>query len=256
MPRPVQHSGRPRPSTGSTDPFIAQMRSTFGTMMVTVVSKPGTDSESRFEAEAHIQSKTGSFAVDTAIFTGDHVELPDPRRGGGGIERRFVATAQVLQGAPMREMHRVKVELGDEPAPLRVAPVRRLTFENLHAAVQAAAGDLFADGHFESAVSEGFKSIEVRVRAIIGSDKPGVGLMGEAFKQDGSVLDVAAHEGRSGEDEREGFHALFRGAMLGIRNPGAHELFQPGDPQQALEYLGFASLLHRRIDVAEAKRSN
>jgi hypothetical protein len=63
---------------------------------------------------------------------------------------------------------------------------------------------------------------------------------------------VAAHEGSS-EDEREGFHAIFRGAMLGIRNPGAHELFLTGDPQQALEYLAFASLLHRRIDVAVAR---
>lgn len=46
---------------------------------------------------------------------------------------------------------------------------------------------------------------------------------------------------------------VFRGAMMGIRNPGSHELFKPGDPQQALEYLGFASLLHRRIDVAVQK---
>lgn len=62
-------------------------------------------------------------------------------------------------------MHRVKVEWGDAPPPTRVAPVRRLTFENLHPAVQAAVGDLFADGHYESSVSEAFKSIEVRVRA-------------------------------------------------------------------------------------------
>ena len=43
--------------------------------------------------------------------------------------------------------------------------------------------------------------------------------------------------------------------MLGIRNQGAHELFKESDPQEALEYLGFASLLHRRIDVAESKRT-
>lgn len=53
------------------------------------------------------------------------------------------------------------------------------------------------------------------------------------------------------KDEREGFQALFRGAMIGIRNPKAHEVFKAEDPQTALEYLGFASLLHRRIDHAE-----
>lgn len=37
--------------------------------------------------------------------------------------------------------------------------------------------------------------------------------------------------------------------MIGIRNPGAHELFKPADAQETLEYLGFASLLHRRLDI-------
>lgn len=151
------------------------------------------------------------------------------------------------------DMQHISVTWG-RSAPPRVAPVRSLTFENLHSSVQSAAGDLFADGHFESAVSEAFKSLEVRVRATTGSDRSGADMMATAFKPDGSVLDVAEHEGRSGEDEREGFMHILRGAMIGIRNPGAHELFKTGDPQQALEYLGFASLLHRRIDAAEAKR--
>jgi uncharacterized protein (TIGR02391 family) len=236
----------------SNDPFIVHMRSSgLGTQMVTVVNNPDTDEEKRFEVEAHIQMRTGSFAVDTPIFTGDIVELPDARFGEGGVERRYVEKAMRSTTGP-RNMNRIKVEWGDEPAASpRVAPVRRLTFENLHPEVQAAAGDLFADGHYEAAVTEAFKSIEVRVRAITGSEKTAVPLMTEAFRDDGSVLDVASHEGKSGDNEREGFMHMFRGAMLGIRNPGAHELFKPGDPQQALEYLGFASLLHRRIDVAE-----
>jgi len=244
--------GRPRP--GNDDPYIAEMRNAFGTTMVKVISKPGTDDEITFEAEALIQADTGSFALDTPIFTGDYVELPDPRLGDDGVEQRYVASATVLQGGPVRSMHRVKVEWGDAPAPPRLAPVRRLTFENLHSAVQVASGTLFGDGHFESSVSEAFKSVEVRVRDLTASSKSGAALMGEAFKADGSALDVSSHEGRSGEDEREGFMHVFRGAMIGIRNPGAHELFKPGDPEQALEYLGFASLLHRRIDEAEAKR--
>lgn len=55
---------------------------------------------------------------------------------------------------------------------------------------------------------------------------------------------------RAGRDEQEGFAALFRGAMLGVRNPKAHERFKATDPQRALEYLGLASLLHRRLDNA------
>lgn len=84
--------------------------------MVSIVSRPETDEESRFEVEAHIHGKTGSFAIDTPIVAGDYVELPDPRLGQGGVERRYVATAQVLQTGPVRNMHRVKVEWGDDPA--------------------------------------------------------------------------------------------------------------------------------------------
>jgi uncharacterized protein (TIGR02391 family) len=230
------------------------MRDAFGTDMVRVVRNPGTPEEESFEVEAQIQGKTGSFDVNTPVFTGDYVEVGDPRRGEDGVELRYVASARVLTGGP-ESMHRVKVEWGDAPTrDTRVAPVRPLSFENLHPEVQAASGDLFADGHFESAVNEAFKSLEVRVRTATGIRKAGAALMGDAFRADGSVLDVAGHQGRSGDDEREGFLHIFRGAMIGVRNPGAHELFRQGDPEQALEYLSLASLLHRRVDAAEAKR--
>ncbi|GAA5036751.1 hypothetical protein GCM10023258_39780 [Terrabacter aeriphilus] len=222
-----------------------------GTDTVTVIRNEGTDDQESFAVEGHIQSKAGFFDVDTPIFEGDVILVPDPRRSEG-TERRFAAEVKLNNFGPA-EMRHVKVVWGASPAP-RVAPVRRLTFESLHPAVQRAAGDLFADGHYETAVSEAFKSVEVRVRKAVAVDKSGAALMGDAFRSDGSVLDVASHEGRSGEDEREGFLHIFRGAMIGIRNPGAHELFKPGDPQQALEYLGFASLLHRRVDVAEARK--
>ncbi|WP_422559919.1 TIGR02391 family protein [Gordonia sp. (in: high G+C Gram-positive bacteria)] len=109
--------------------------------------------------------------------------------------------------------------MGDSPAPPRVAAVRRLTFDNLHPAVQAAAGDFFADGHHQAAVSEAFKSIDVRVRDLTGIERPAVDRMAQAFKPDGSVLDVSAHEGKSGEDEQEGFMYIFRGAMWASVTP-------------------------------------
>lgn len=56
--------------------------------------------------------------------------------------------------------------------------------------------------------------------------------------------------GRSGNDEREGYFYLFRGAMVGIRNPKSHELSHGDDPDEALEMLALASLLHRRLDIA------
>jgi len=44
--------------------------------------------------------------------------------------------------------------------------------------------------------------------------------------------------------------------MVGIRNPKAHELSRGDDPDEALEALealALASLLHRRLDIAEER---
>jgi uncharacterized protein (TIGR02391 family) len=216
---------------------------------VKIIRNADSEDEQVVEVDAQIQGEKGFFDVDTPIFEGDLVEVADPRRPEG-VERRLAAKVKLNNFGPA-DMQHITVTWGNAPMP-RTAPIRRLTFENLHPQVQSAAGDFFADGHYEAAVSEAFKSIEVRVRDVTAVDNSGASLMADVFKPDGSALDVAAHQGRSGEDEREGFLHIFRGAMIGIRNPGAHELFKTGDPQQALEYLGFASLLHRRIDAATA----
>jgi len=222
---------------------------TFGVTQVTVIHNPGRDDEERFETEAHVQAKTGFFAVDTPIYEGDVVEFPDPR---GGLARRLAATVDVNNptGPSFRGMEHIHVTWGTTPPP-RVAPVRRLSVENLHPEVIRSSSDLFADGHFEAAVSEAFKSIEVRVRTMTGSGQSGVKLMGEAFGGSDPRLSVARASSQSGKNEQEGFAALFRGSMLGVRNPRAHDLFQARDPQHALEYLGFASLLHRQLDGAQ-----
>lgn len=243
MPRPTQSSGHPKPGG-----FLAQ--NPFPVSAVRIIRAEGTADKTITETHCHVQPDTGYFDFDTPVFEGDIVEMPDPRPGAGGHMRKVASKVDIYDAGRIQYIH---VTWGAAPA-VRTAPIRRLTFENLHPEVQAAAGDLFADGHFESAVSEAFKSIEVRARSVSGVEKSGADLMAAAFRSDGSVLDVAGHEGRSGEDEREGFMHIFRGAMIGVRNPGAHELFKPGDPQQALEYLGFASLLHRRIDAAESKK--
>ena len=37
---------------------------------------------------------------------------------------------------------------------------------------------------------------------------------------------------------------------MGIRNPKSHELARGDDPDEAIETLALASLLHRRLDIA------
>lgn len=225
-----------------------------GTRMVTLIREPGP-SEQRSEVEAVILNDQGIdkayVAKETPVYEGDVIEFPDPR---GGTMRFFAEKVVIndLPNGPFANMAFTEVHLSKELPP-RTVPVRRLSFEGLHPAVVAASADLFADGHFSRAVSEAFKSIEVRVRDLLGAETSGTRLMDDAFGGKEPRLSISIHEGRSGQDEQAGFHAIFRGVMLGIRNPGAHELAIDQDAQEALEYLALASLLHRRLDSSTAE---
>jgi uncharacterized protein (TIGR02391 family) len=71
--------------------------------------------------------------------------------------------------------------------------------------------------------------------------------MRRAFNPQSPIIDVARHDGRNAQDEREGFRFLFVGAMAGLRNPRAHGADLPDSEVEAIEYLALASALLRRI---------
>lgn len=132
------------------------------------------------------------------------------------------------------------------PASLGVA----LHLENLHPDVVGAAGRLFQDRHYAQAVFEAFKRLEVVVRELTGSQNSGQKLMGEAFGGDPPRIRLSDLEGKSGQDQHEGYKLMFMGAMAAIRNPGGHEIVSFETPQQALEQLALASLLFRQLERA------
>jgi uncharacterized protein (TIGR02391 family) len=228
--------------------MLSSIARSHGTKTVVIVRHEGTSDEARTNVEAMIQSQSGFFDVATPIYEGDIVEIPDPR---GGTDRRLAAEVHVNDSGP-KQLHHTEVKWGKAPA-TRTSPVRRLSIEHFHPEVTKAASPLFADGHYSNAVYEAFKSIEVRVRELTGIDKSGAPLMGDAFGSKEPKLRLATSSGRSGIDEQEGFLSLFRGSMLAVRNPKAHEPVRDEDPVQALEYLGLASLLHHRLDLTSAQ---
>ena len=135
---------------------------------------------------------------------------------------------------------------------VKTEPVK-IGVADLHPDVVAAARSLFESGHFYQAEFEAFKSLEHRVRRITGLTQSGVSLMGAAFRANSPMIDTSTDPGQPGSDQREGYLALFRGAMLAIRNPKAHLPSRTLDPQDTLEYLALASLLHRRLDEAASR---
>jgi uncharacterized protein (TIGR02391 family) len=116
----------------------------------------------------------------------------------------------------------------------------------LHADVRQVADRYLESGHPEVAIFEAFKAINNRVKAMTGLELDGSSLMGEAFKDDDPAIVLADLSTETGKNIQAGYRFLFMGAVRGIRNPEAHELFTALDAEEALETLAFASLLMRR----------
>jgi len=74
--------------------------------------------------------------------------------------------------------------------------------------------------------------------------------MSQAFKLPSPILRWTDLKTDSDKDEQEGFMLLFMGAIVGVRNPKAHDHVIQKDKIKTLEYLSFASLLAKRIDEA------
>jgi uncharacterized protein (TIGR02391 family) len=147
---------------------------------------------------------------------------------------------------------------------IRGEPIRRATLApliggdllvNLHPRIQEAARPSFSVCRRAEAVFEAFKTVELRVRELSVSQQSGVRLMGDAF--DGNPPELAFNERASQAqiDEQKGFAFLFKGAMLGVRNPKAHAPFEELGERRALDYLSFASLLMWRLDDVEERLS-
>ena len=150
---------------------------------------------------------------------------------------------------------------GEEPAarakqPSSVAEAPDYLFDKMqfHPRVIVASKSLFATGHYAQAIFEAFKDVNnfVKEKTVLSLD--GKALMSKVFNENAPIIRLNELLSQSDRDEQEGFKFLFMGAMVGIRNPKAHDSIAQPDPYRTLEYLGFASLLMKRIEEEEVTR--
>jgi uncharacterized protein (TIGR02391 family) len=154
----------------------------------------------------------------------------------------YVRDARLVRGEPLQRAAVAPLIGGD-------------LLSNLHPMIQEASRPSFEVGNRAAAVFEAFKAVELRVRELIGSERSGVRLMAEAFDSDMPRLALNARADPSDIDEQRGFALIFKGSSQGIRNPKAHALFEGLDERRAMDYLGLASLLMRRLDDAQERLS-
>ncbi len=120
----------------------------------------------------------------------------------------------------------------------------------LHSEIARAASGLFRDGHYSNAVEAAVKALNDLVRLRSGLSLDGTTLIEHAFSLKNPVLRFNGLSDKSDEDEQIGFMMLFKGAVAGLRNPRAHS-FINDEPERALEFIAFVSLLAKLLDEAE-----
>ena len=135
-------------------------------------------------------------------------------------------------------------DLGETPAGHAVHAFGEL---DLHPDIERAAGELFRNGHYANAVEDACKVLDSLVKSRSGrSDIGGTSLMEQVFSPNAPVLRFNELRTETDRSEQKGMMFLYAGAMLALRNPRAHQLIQD-DPKQALEFIGFLSLLAKLL---------
>jgi uncharacterized protein (TIGR02391 family) len=118
----------------------------------------------------------------------------------------------------------------------------------LHPEIVRATEKLFYDGHYANAVEDACKVLDSLVKMRSKRfDLGGTELMQHVFSPKAPVLSFNTLRTETDRSEQQGMMFLYSGAMLALRNPRAHELIED-DPETALEYIGFLSLLAKSLD--------
>ena len=130
------------------------------------------------------------------------------------------------------------------------APGLMALYEGLvvHPRIRARTESLYRQGHYEEAILNAYKSLEVMVRSKSGESGHGQSLMGRVFNENRPILRINNGSMPFDKDEQAGFNLIFMGVMTGIRNPKAHDEIDQKDPSRALEYIVLADLLARRVE--------
>jgi uncharacterized protein (TIGR02391 family) len=123
----------------------------------------------------------------------------------------------------------------------------------IHNSIVSVAKEKFEDEHFADAAESAFKEVNTRVKGIvknkIGEELDGANLMFKAFPSRNPLIILGDLSTETGRNIQEGYLHIFAGAMLGIRNPKAHDNITISR-ERAIHFIVLASLLMYKLDEA------
>ena len=124
-------------------------------------------------------------------------------------------------------------------------------WDNMHPQIISVAKGRFDNGHYADAVEAAFKEINARVKSIYKNrtsiEKDGSKLMQAAFSAQNPIIKLGDISTETGINVQQGYMEMFVGAMIGIRNPQAHNKLQISK-DKAIRKLHFASMLMYKLD--------
>ncbi|WP_052726305.1 TIGR02391 family protein [Devosia epidermidihirudinis] len=143
----------------------------------------------------------------------------------------------------------LKEQVGDTGTPGTGRTIKAYEGLSLHPEIERASSRLYLDGHYANAVEASVKALNGLVRLRSELEFDGSTLMERAFNPSNPTLKFNYLLDQSDKDEQKGFMMMFSGAVAGLRNPRAHGFIED-DPERALEFIAFVSLLAKLLDGA------
>jgi uncharacterized protein (TIGR02391 family) len=125
--------------------------------------------------------------------------------------------------------------------------------------IKKASETLYKTGQYRNSVLDAYIKIEEMVKNKLGKNRKelkeqtSTKLMRSVFNIADPILVWSDLTEPSEKDEYEGYSHIFAGAMMGIRNPKAHTIFEQ-EPMRALRLLCLANLLAEIIEVSHYKK--
>ena len=125
----------------------------------------------------------------------------------------------------------------------------------LHSEIPPKARPAFEAQLYADAVEAALKVVQQMIRDRTDLDLDGVKLMNEAFSPNNPCLVVNASGTETAKSMQEGYHRIFQGVILAIRNPKAHG-FVSISKNRCVHFLFFASMLAFTVEEAtDARRA-
>ena len=132
---------------------------------------------------------------------------------------------------------------------VRATKPTSITLSSLHPKIQEHCGSRFDSKHYSDAILAAYKVVLNEIKDITGiHNLDGKPLVERSFSLNNPIIKLNPLVTQSDKDEQQGFMLLYSGAVIGIRNPKAHDLIVQEDKNKALLYLALVSLLMQRLD--------